>query len=101
MNSEFLVLCELDQQIFTEIDKNEINTEEIHLLVDNREQLLQNILKLLEEFPEFKKSSEWFDAIERTKKLVAMMQTETSQIGKDLHKFRHGNKSVQQYKKFL
>ncbi|MGF1754387.1 flagellar protein FliT, partial [Vibrio makurazakiensis] len=42
-----------------------------------------------------------FEAIERTKKLVALMQTETSQIGKDLHKFRHGNKSVQQYKKFL
>ncbi|WP_394251840.1 flagellar protein FliT [Vibrio profundi] len=101
MKSELQELCELDQQIFATFENSEINTEEIHQLVDNREQLLQNILQRLEDFPETKRSSEWFEAIERTKKLVGLMQSETSRIGKTLHKYRHGNKSVQQYKKFL
>ncbi|MBW3696362.1 flagellar protein FliT [Vibrio sp. T187] len=101
MKNELQQLCELDQQIFAKFDKSEIIPEEIHELVDNREQLLQNILQLLEQFPEVKRSSEWFEAINRTKNLVALMQSETGRVGKMLHKYRHGNKSVQQYKRFL
>ncbi|MFA0569942.1 flagellar protein FliT [Vibrio kagoshimensis] len=101
MKSELEELCELDRQIFAKFEISEINTEEITQLVDNREQLLQKVLQLLDSFPEVKQSSDWFDAISRTKKLVELMQSETSRVGKTLHKYRHGNKSVQQYKKFL
>ncbi|NOH95500.1 flagellar protein FliT [Vibrio sp. 99-70-13A1] len=101
MKSELEELCELDRQIFAKFEISEINTEEITQLVDNREQLLQKVLQLLDSFPEVKQSSDWFDAISRTKKLVELMQLETSRVGKTLHKYRYGNKSVQQYKKFL
>ena len=98
---ELQKLCELDQQIMAKFEISEINTEEIMALVDNREQLLQNVLHLLDSHPDVKQSSEWYDAITRTRKLVELMQTETTRVGKDLQKYRHGNKSVQQYKKFL
>ena len=101
MNDELQKLCELDQQIMAKFEISEINTEEIMALVDNREQLLQNVLHLLDSHPDVKQSSEWYDAITRTRKLVELMQTETTRVGKDLQKYRHGNKSVQQYKKFL
>ena len=98
---ELQKLCELDQQIMAKFEISEINTEEIMALVDNREQLLQNVLHLLDSHPDVKQSSEWYNAITRTRKLVELMQTETTRVGKDLQKYRHGNKSVQQYKKFL
>jgi len=98
---ELQKLCELDQQIMAKFEISEINTEEIMALVDNREQLLQNVLHLLDSHPDVKQSSEWYNAITRTRKLVELMQTETTRVGKDLKKYRHGNKSVQQYKKFL
>ena len=101
MKDELQKLCELDQQIMAKFEISEINTEEIMTLVDNREQLLQNVLHLLDSHPDVKQSSEWYNAITRTRKLVELMQTETTRVGKDLKKYRHGNKSVQQYKKFL
>ncbi|GMM90270.1 flagellar protein FliT [Vibrio fortis] len=101
MMDELQKLCELDQQIMAKFEISEINTEEIMALVDNREQLLQNVLHLLDSHPDVKQSSEWYNAITRTRKLVELMQTETTRVGKDLKKYRHGNKSVQQYKKFL
>lgn len=101
MKDELHKLCELDQQIMAKFEISEINTEEIMALVDNREQLLQNVLQLLDSHPDVKQSSEWYNAITRTRKLVELMQTETTRVGKDLQKYRHGNKSVQQYKKFL
>jgi flagellar rod protein FlaI len=101
MKDELQKLCELDQQIMAKFEISEINTEEIMALVDNREQLLQNVLHLLDSHPDVKQSSEWYNAITRTRKLVELMQTETTRVGKDLKKYRHGNKSVQQYKKFL
>ncbi|MEZ9444190.1 flagellar protein FliT [Vibrio sp. 10N.222.54.F12] len=94
-------LCELDQLIMSKLEFSEINAEEIVHLVDNREQLLQNVLQLIDSYPDVKQSSEWFEAISRTRQLVELMQSETGRVGKNLHKYRHGAKSVQQYKKFL
>ncbi|CAV17809.1 MULTISPECIES: flagellar protein FliT [Vibrio] len=94
-------LCELDQLIMSKLEFSEINAEEIVHLVDNREQLLQNVLQLIDSYPDVKQSSEWFEAISRTRQLVELMQSETGLVGKSLHKYRHGAKSVQQYKKFL
>lgn len=94
-------LCELDQLIISKLEFSEINAEEIATLVDNREQLLQNVLQFIDSHPDVKQSSEWYQAISRTRKLVELMQSETGRVGKTLHKYRHGAKSVQQYKKFL
>ena len=101
MNSQLQELCELDQLIISKLKLNEIYAEEITLLVDKREQLLQNVLQIINSHPDVKQSSEWFEAITRTRKLVELMQSETSRVGKTLHKYRLGAKSVQQYKKFL
>lgn len=101
MNGQLQELCELDQLIISKLELSEINAEEITQLVDNRDQLLQNVFQLIDSHPDVKQSSEWFEAITRTRKLVELMQSETNQIGKNLHKYRHGAKSVQQYKKFL
>lgn len=101
MTSPLRELCELDQLIISKLEFSEINAEEIATLVDNREQLLQNVLQFIDSHPDVKQSSEWFEAISRTRKLVELMQSETGRVGKTLHKYRHGAKSVQQYKKFL
>ncbi|MFV8461269.1 flagellar protein FliT [Vibrio campbellii] len=101
MTSQLRELCELDQLIISKLELSEINAEEIATLVDNREQLLQNVLQFIDSHPDVKQSSEWFEAISRTRKLVELMQSETGRVGKTLHKYRHGAKSVQQYKKFL
>ncbi len=97
---ELTTLCDLDHLISLELEKNEINAEEISRLVDNREQILQNLLNSLERNPELKHNEEWQQAIIRTKRLFELMQSETSKIGKELYKFRHGQRSLQQYKRF-
>jgi len=101
MTNQLQELCELDQLIISKLEFSEINAEEIATLVDNREQLLQNVLQFINSHPDVKQSSEWFEAISRTRQLVELMQSETGRVGKNLHKYRHGAKSVQQYKKFL
>ena len=101
MTNQLQELCELDQLIISKLEFSEINAEEIATLVDNREQLLQNVFQFIDSHPDVKQSSEWFEAISRTRKLVELMQTETGRVGKTLHKYRHGAKSEQQYKKFL
>ncbi|KZX66043.1 flagellar rod protein FlaI [Vibrio sp. HI00D65] len=101
MTNQLQELCELDQLIISKLEFSEINAEEIATLVDNREQLLQNVLQFIDSYPDVKQSSEWFEAISRTRQLVELMQSETGRVGKNLHKYRHGAKSVQQYKKFL
>lgn len=52
-------LRDLDQLISQELEKNEINAEELVRLVDNREQLLQNLLQLLVDNPQLKHEEEW------------------------------------------
>lgn len=101
MHPELAQLCELDQQISESFQLSEINAEEILRLVDKREQLLQNVFLLLESNPDVKQSSEWYNAVSRTRKLVELMQSETNRVGQALKKYRHGNKSIQQYQKFL
>ena len=101
MTNQLQELCELDQLIISKLEFSEINAEEIATLVDNREQLLQNVLQFIDSHPDVKQSSEWFEAISRTRQLVELMQSETGRVGKNLHKYRYGAKSVQQYKKFL
>ncbi|GLO61564.1 flagellar protein FliT [Vibrio sp. MACH09] len=96
-----LVLRELDQTLFSLFAEDELNSEEILLLVDNREQLLQSIIEDVKSLPDFDKTSDWQEAIERTKKIVTIMQSTTNQIGAELKKYRHGNKSVQRYQQFL
>jgi flagellar rod protein FlaI len=95
-------LCKLDQQLFSFLAEDELNVEEILILVDKREQLLQNIVN---EQPRASGTGdhrlEWQDAIARTKQLVTLMQGNGQRLGQQLTKIRHGNKSVQRYQQFL
>ncbi len=55
MNSQLQELCELDQLIISKLEFSEINAEEITRLVDNREQLLQNVLQIIDSPPTLSK----------------------------------------------
>ncbi|EPA8366920.1 flagellar protein FliT [Vibrio fluvialis] len=94
-------LCDVNHQLKDKLAVDDINTEEITALVDNREQLLHELLTYMSDNPDFARSDEWRSAVRDTQLLVELMQSKTAAIGKTLHKYRHGNKSVQQYKKFL
>ncbi|ASI95763.1 flagellar protein FliT [Vibrio rotiferianus] len=100
MESELASLRDLDQLISQELEKVELNTEEILRLVDIREQMLQNLLPIVEGNTDLKQDAEWQAVVTRTKEIVELMQCETSQLGKQLHKLRYGQRSLQQYKKF-
>ncbi|MGF1719705.1 flagellar protein FliT [Vibrio kyushuensis] len=92
---------DIDHQITAILQKDDFDAGEIVGLVDKREQILQNILNYIKENPSFAESEDWLSLVEQTKRIVGLMQSETMQIGNALKKYRYGNKSVQQYKKFL
>ncbi|MGF1695886.1 flagellar protein FliT [Vibrio lamellibrachiae] len=92
---------DIDHQITAILQKDDFDAGEIVGLVDKREQILQNILNYIKENPSFAESEDWLSLVEQTKRVVGLMQSETMQIGNALKKYRYGNKSVQQYKKFL
>ena len=94
-------LCDLDHLIEQSLSVKDIQAEEIVSMVDKREQLLQNLLSYVADHPQFAATPEWRDAINHTQHLAGLMQSKTMAIGQELKKYRHGHKSVQQYKKFL
>ncbi|WP_070962807.1 flagellar protein FliT [Vibrio sonorensis] len=99
--TEIALLSEVDHVIKSHLASDSINPEEIVLLVDRREQILQTLLNSIKECPEFAESEQWQTAIRDTQLIAEQMQAQTQAFGKELSKLRHGNKSVQQYKKFL
>ncbi|HDM8217372.1 flagellar protein FliT [Vibrio campbellii] len=101
MKDALIEISDVDQLITQELEKVDFNTEEILHLVDIRERLLQNLLSIVENNPLVKQEAEWQDLLTRTKSIVELMQNETTNVGKELHKFRYGQRSLQQYKKFI
>ncbi len=101
MQNELIEISDIDQLITQELEKVDFNTEEILRLVDIRERLLQNLLPIIQQNPLVKQDVGWQDLLTRTKRIVELMQSETSKVGKELHKFRYGQRSLQQYKKFI
>ncbi|EGQ8297583.1 flagellar protein FliT [Vibrio parahaemolyticus] len=101
MQNELIEISDIDQLITQELEKVDFNTEEILRLVDIRERLLQNLLPIIQQNPLVKQDAEWQDLLTRTKRIVELMQSETSKVGKELYKFRYGQRSLQQYKKFI
>ncbi|EMD1173848.1 flagellar protein FliT [Vibrio harveyi] len=101
MRSELIEISDIDQLIAQELEKVDFNAEEILRLVDIRERLLQNLLPIVESNPLVKQEAEWQDLLTRTKRIVELMQNETTNVGKELHKFRYAKRSLQQYKKFI
>ena len=101
MKDALIEISDIDQLIAQELEKIDFNTEEILHLVDIRERLLQNLLSIVENNPLVKQEAEWQDLLTRTKSIVELMQNETTNVGKELHKFRYGQRSLQQYKKFI
>ncbi|MGR5235511.1 flagellar protein FliT [Vibrio alfacsensis] len=101
MQNELREIGDIDQLITQELEKVDFNAEEILCLVDIRERLLENLLVMVESNPLVKQELEWQALITRTKKIVELMQAQTSNVGKELYKFRYGQRSLQQYKKFI
>ncbi|MGR5350913.1 flagellar protein FliT [Vibrio sp. PNB22_8_1] len=101
MQNELREIADIDQLITQELEKVDFNAEEILRLVDIRERLLQDLLVMAQSNPLEKQGLEWQDLLTRTKKIVEQMQSETSNVGKELYKFRYGQRSLQQYKKFI
>lgn len=83
------------------LQENEIDSDEILSRINEREHILQEIISTFKSAPDVENSQDWQDAILRTRQLVGLVQTETSQLGEQLKKYRHGNKSVQRYQQFL
>ncbi|WP_322802941.1 flagellar protein FliT [Vibrio alfacsensis] len=101
METELQKISDIDQLITQHLEKDDFNAEEILHLVDIRESLLESLLSSAESNPLVKQQVEWRDLLTRTQKIVELMQVETSNVGKELHKFRYGQRSLQQYKKFI
>ncbi len=101
MQSELKEIHDIDHRINQELQKVDINTEEILQLVDIREQLIENLLPIIRQNPLVKQDAEWQDLLTRTQSIVELMQSETMKTGKELHKMRYGQRSLQQYKKFI
>ncbi|MEH0758393.1 flagellar protein FliT [Vibrio sp. 16] len=94
-------LRDLNHTISSVITQEAFETEEILALVDTRERILQNLFSLIERDAELAQTAQWHSAIQETKAIVELMQVKTAEVGKSLQKYRHGQRSVQQYKKFL
>lgn len=94
-------LSDVDLKITLKLAEVEINSAEILDQVDTREQILLTLISIINENDELAQLPEWHDAIKRTQLTVELMQKKTAELGSDLKKYRYGNKSVQQYKKFL
>jgi flagellar rod protein FlaI len=101
MNSQLAALSDIDHKIKLVLERDEINTEEISDLVDKREQILQVLLDYAADHREFSDSALWHDAVTNTQVLVEQMKVVTQRFGGELRRYRHGSKSVQQYKKYL
>lgn len=101
MEQTLIQLSDLNHKIKQALVTDEIEHEEIQRLVDNREQILQTLLNYIDIHPDWARSQEWQAAVAETAALVELMQSKTAQIGETLRRYRHGNKSVQQYKRFL
>ncbi len=101
MQSELREIYDIDQCIEQELQKADINSEEILRLVDNREQLLENLLPVIHQNPLVKQDAEWQDLLTRTQSIVELLKSQTLQTGQELHKLRYGKRSLQQYKKFI
>ncbi|MCL9782550.1 flagellar protein FliT [Vibrio sp. S4M6] len=101
MKSELEQICDLNNKIRQCITESEINTEELTQFVDIREQILHTVISGIKADPSCVDKEEWQSVILETQLVVELMQTKTAELGQALKKYRHGSKSVQQYKKFL
>ena len=96
-----LSLCDLDQLITSLLEQDEINVEEIVFQVDKREQILLGLTEIVRNYPEIVDQTQWYEAIERTESICALLSNRTSEFEMLLRKVHHGKRSVQQYQKFL
>ncbi|WP_117233452.1 flagellar protein FliT [Vibrio maerlii] len=101
MTTKLQELCDLDSQLIELLNIDSPETEEIVAMVDKRDKLVQIILQEVKSDSSMTQSKLWDESIKRTKFIIERMNDETSKLGQQLRRYRHGNKSVQQYKKFI
>ncbi|WP_413284893.1 flagellar protein FliT [Vibrio sp. MA40-2] len=91
----------LDHNMIDLLLEDQVDSEKILASINEREHILQEILLQAKSVAEFESSLDWQQAIQRTKRIVELAQSETNQLGEQLKKYRHGNKSVRRYQQFL
>jgi flagellar rod protein FlaI len=94
-------LCDIDHQLLQLVEKDELSAEEILGLVDTREQLLKRVINAVEQAPELAQTEQWSLAVKRTQQVVITMEAQTQYLGQKLRQYRHGSRSLAQYKKFI
>jgi flagellar rod protein FlaI len=97
----FNELSDLDHRLLSLIENIDPETEEIHQLVDKREQLIKTIVDVCKRNPNLQQSAQWQQVVESTRHIAQLMESKTEQLGQSLRKYRHGKRSLQQYKKFI
>lgn len=97
----FKELSDLDHRLLSVLENVDVDTEEIHQLVDTREQIINKLVVACQGNPNLKQSTEWQDVVESTRRITHHMKMKTEQLGLTLRKYRHGKRSLQQYQKFI
>lgn len=103
MPQQLEMLCQMNHHLSQLLGDQELDTHEIQLWVAKRAELLEEIAVDINHPDHWVHShqAEWHAVIQETHFLVEQMQAMTLELEQQLQKYRHGSKSVQQYKKFL
>lgn len=103
MPKQLKMLRQMNSYLSQLLDEQELNVHEIQLWVAKRAQLLEEVAVDINHPDHWIHShqAEWQAVIRETHSLVEQMQAMTLELEQQLQKYRHGSKSVQQYKKFL
>lgn len=90
-------LNQLDDQLeaLLAVD-GEVDAERLQLLLQQREQLLQQLMAQ----PECLDKTEWQAAVERTSSLLARIRHHRDLSAGQLQRLQHGQRSMQVYNKF-
>ncbi|WP_261314668.1 flagellar protein FliT [Vibrio hangzhouensis] len=91
----------MDHRLLSVLENIDVDTEEIHQLVDTREQIINKLVVACQRNPNLKQSTEWQQVVESTRRISHHMQKKTEQLGLTLKKYRHGKRSLQQYQKYI
>lgn len=97
----FNELSDLDHRLLSLIENIDPVTEEIHQLVDKREQIVKTIIDVCKRNPNLQQSAQWKQVVESTRHITVLMESKTEQLGQSLRKYRHGKRSLQQYKNYI
>lgn len=93
-------LRDIDHEILAMLKNNSIIAEEIHQLVDTRDQLLQEFILEIKADARLAQHPKTIELMDMTKCIAEFMKAETKKASDDLNRLQYGKRSVQQYQQF-